>query len=273
MAAVDGGGLRLSQGGVMYFNATDGFFWGNAKGGLERAPGDEGENGGLHVAYWDRQGGIWVGRIGKGLRRREAAELLTRRWGTAEGLRDPVFGVQEWGGRMVAGSLRGVYELEAGERSWRALPETMVKYGGAPAMATARDGALLFGVNRGAPVLARVERDGRVGKTYFVPPVQDGPNVYSLLRDSRGFLWVGSARRLYRSVEKGMEIETTPVELGVRPLGADIYAMQLDEKLRLLAPTAYGLFRVDGEKVERFRVNDGFRFEGVRFIGRDGKGR
>ena len=264
--------LRLSPGGVMYFNATDGFFWGNAKGVLERAPGDEGENGGLHVAYWDRQGGIWIGRTGKGLLRREAAELMTRRWGKAEGLRDPVFGVHEWGGRMVAGTLRGVYELEAGERRWRALPETMGTYGGVPAMATARDGALLIGVNRGTPVLARVERDGRVLQKYHVPPVQDGPNVYSMLRDPRGFLWLGSARRLYRAVEKGREVETTPVELGVRPLGANVYAMQLDEKLRLLAPTSYGLFRVDGEKVERWGAKDGFRFDGVQYIGRDGRG-
>jgi len=108
---------------------------------------------------------------------------------------------------------------------------------------------------------------------YHVPPVQDGPNVYAMLRDPRGFLWLGSARRLYRAVEKGREIETTPVEMGVRPMGAQVYAMQLDEKSRLLAPTSYGLFRVDGEKVERWGAKDGFRFDAVRFIGRDGRGR
>jgi hypothetical protein len=266
--------LRLSPGGVVYFNTKGGMVWGNAKGELETVREEpQSENGGYHVAYWDRQGLIWTARRGTGLVRRQAMELLTRRWGPAEGLKDLTYGIHQWGKKILAGTLNGVYELDADERRWRPLPETMEKFGGLPALATALDGALLIGVNRGPPVLARMEKDGRVSRTYLVPPVVNGPNVYSMLRDPRGFVWLGTARRLYRAVETGADIAVTPVPLPVKDMGANIFGMLLDERQRLLVPTTYGLLRVDGEKVERWTEKDGLRYQRVRNIGRDRRGR
>jgi hypothetical protein len=265
--------LRLSPGGVVYFNSRNGLVWGNAKGALEvvREAGGN-ENGGSYLAYWDRQGLIWVSRRGAGMLRREARELLTRSWGVAEGLKDQAYGFHQWNGKMLAGTMGGVYALRADERGWDPLPETMEKFGGLPALATARDGALLIGVNRGPPILARMEKSGRVSRTYAVPPYTNGPNVYSMMRDPKGFLWVGTSRRLYRAVESGPEIAVTPVPLGVRDVGANLFGMMLDERQRLVLPTSYGLLRVDGDKVERWTEQHGLPFQRVRGIGRDARG-
>ena len=266
--------IRLSRGGVAYFGGLGGVGYGDRNGQVVTIPADTGGNAYAGtMAYWDGQGLLWAGKAGGGLMRREMTAPVYQVWGAEAGLDSTVYGIHEMkDGRMLAGTLRGIYALSNDGARWAPMAGTLERFGGSLAMGNLRDGAVLFGVNRGPPVLARMEKDGSVRKTWVVPPVTDGPNVYSMIPEPKGGWWIGSARRLYRVEEKGAEVEVTPVPLPVRDLGNNFFQMTLDESGRVLAPGNWGLLRVDGAKVERWGKADGLLQDAVRFIARDGKG-
>jgi len=210
----------------------------------------------------DREGSVWVGTRGLGLARWNGYAAWET-WGRGQGLAsETVWSIKrDSQGTLWAGTERGMHRNRNGV--WERWPrhglpefsETMWLQIGEPGTVWA--GTFdrgLFSVN--TPTGAVTHWGKKEGL--------DNAMVLGLLWDSRGTLWVGTRRGLFRSLrERGqLRFQLEPVH-GPDSLG-NSFACVEDAQGRIWSPGGNGLAVLDGRLWKSFGINDGLKSASVR---------
>jgi diguanylate cyclase (GGDEF)-like protein len=198
--------------------------------------------------FEDREGNLWFGGQWEGITR--VWNGWTRRYGTREGLADPVLWSVARGsdGRLWAGSNSGLSVMEGGRfrevvagddlphpNAYTLLPE---------------DDTVWIGTRRGLAVLRgdRLERPAEFNAFR-------GAQVNGILRDHRGALWFATTQGLYRHARG--ELRAFGTKDGLRDLRTRLLHETRDG--RLVLGTQSGLYEVIGDRVELLGLDTGLR--------------
>ena len=249
------------QGRIVATQGSDFGLWENggwrmvtARNGLSRHD--------LSALFVDREGSIWMGMVGHGLKR----WLGQRRWEaytTEEGLSNDIVwaSVRDANGRLWIGTESGVDYLAAGSNT--------VKAWQAPGMETTRAVSLAEGngvwVGSAAGSLVRIDENTLSATQWKVP------EVYRVLADGGKRLWVATAGGLFHVDLQGPDHTPRLVEdTAIANPHERFSDLCLDRNHRLWAASDLGLYRLDQSGWKR--IDPGLAGVNPFIIAADGQG-
>jgi diguanylate cyclase (GGDEF)-like protein len=187
--AVDAHGhIAASQGPVFGLWENGGWRMVTDRNGLTRAD--------ISALFADREGSMWIAVVGHGLTR-WAGQDRWEAYTTADGLSDEIAwtSLRDRSGRLWIGTESGLDWIPAGEHTAKAWQGAGISTVRADALAESSDGNIWMGSAAGS--LVRIDAKTLAGRQWKVP------EVYRILSDADGGLWVATAGGLYRA-------DTTP---------------------------------------------------------------
>ncbi len=191
-------------------------------------------------ATWAAVGRAGVARLGRG------GEM--RWWGEAEGLPGNVTSlVFDASGTLWAGGSGGLFALR--RERFVAVPSDSLPSVRFRRLALGADGTL-YAATSGEGLYVRAGESWRQVRT------GDGrraDEIYTVLADRQGRVWVGSIVGLYQLVDGALELFTSPGFEVRRP----VYLLLEDPRGRLWVGTDNGVVRWDGESARGYGVRDG----------------
>lgn len=193
----------------------------------------------IQSLFVDREGSVWIGQVGHGLKRwvgQDRWEAFTK----ADGLSgDLVWSVmRDSRGRLWVGTESGLNWIKPGEQrpmSW-SRPGLMTQRAGA--LAESPDGAIWVGSAAGAVV--RIDPSGQSGSQWKVP------DLYRLLADPQGRVWMASSKGLY--VMRANRLQGGPQQVLDPAFGNPVQKFSdlcLDRQGRLWAAADSGVYLND----------------------------
>jgi diguanylate cyclase (GGDEF)-like protein len=194
----------------------------------------------LSSLFVDREGSIWIGVVGHGLRR----WLGQGRWEgytVADGLSDDLVwaSLRDRGGRVWIGTESGLDLIPAGEQTAKPWTAPGIQTTRSASLAESADGSIWMGSAAGS--LVRIDPRTLAGTQWKVP------EVYRVLSDSGHRLWVATGGGLYvvdtASVDRAPHLVEDPAITNPTKRFSDL---TLDTAGRLWAASDEGLFRLDG---------------------------
>jgi diguanylate cyclase (GGDEF)-like protein len=192
----------------------------------------------LSALFIDREGSLWLGTIGHGLVR----WLGQGRWAAytaAEGVSNDIVwaSLRDSKGRFWAGTEGGVDYLPAGENALKAWRTPGME--SSRAVSIAESHGVWIGSATGA--LVRIDEDTLAGTQWKIP------EVYRLLPDADGRLWVATAKGLFAVDTHGPDHTPRRIDDQAFANPLDRFTdLCMDPDHRLWAASDHGLYRLAG---------------------------
>jgi len=194
----------------------------------------------LSALFIDREGSIWIGVVGHGLRRwlgQGSWEAYT----FPDGLSDDLVwaSLRDKSGRLWIGTESGLDFIPAGEQTAKAWTAPGIQTSRAVSLAETADGSIWMGSAAGS--LVRIDPKTLAGIQWTVP------EVYRVLSDGAHKLWIATGGGLYvvdtAAVDRSPHLVEDPAISDPRKRFSDL---TMDTAGRLWAASDQGLFRMDG---------------------------
>lgn len=218
-----------------------------------------------------RDGAVWVGMAGSGLVRWLGYGQWVS-WTRNEGLEDEYVWsvVRDQRGTLWVGSEAGLFHSDLSSRDQvRFIRDPAVSAPGAIySIAPSADGGLWIGSSDG-----KVRHRAANGSTLDVTGNLGLRIVRKLIIDREGRLWAFGSTGVARSrgAAGNGAIEWVPVTLG-GPKSETVFDVSENAAGVLWLASNFGLIRIEGDRIDRFRVKDGLRDDVVHAVTADGQG-